>query len=189
VSAGSRGAVLFARFWDRYAAAVPQPFATPWQASDPAKTPHGLSDLQAAVTHLAAAVAAVRAAFGSERVAWGDAVRFRIGDVDLPGDGAPGTYGTFRVMRFDAVDPSSPIRVAGNVNRDRAPVGFGDAWILLVDFSKPVTGWSVLAYGQTTNLDSPHSRDRIRILAGHRLRRAWFTEEEIKANLEREYRP
>ena len=30
-----------------------------------------------------------------------------------------------------------------------APVGFGDGWVLLVDFSKPGEAWSVLAYGQT----------------------------------------
>jgi acyl-homoserine-lactone acylase len=131
----------------------------------------------------------VRTAFGSERVAWGEANRFRFGDVDLPGDGASGTYGTFRVMRFDAVDPASPVRVAGHVSRDRVPAGFGDAWVLLVDFSQPVSAWSVLAYGQTTNLDSPHSRDQIRIFADHTLRRAWYTEAEIRANLEREYRP
>jgi acyl-homoserine-lactone acylase len=189
VSAGSRGAALFTRFWDRYAAAVPQPFATPWQPADPARTPHGLSDPHAAVTHLAHAVTALRADFGSERVAWGDTARFRAGEVDVPGDGAPGAYGTYRVMRFDAVDQNSPVRIAGNPGRGRAPVGFGDAWILVVDFSRPVTGWSVLAYGQTTNLASPHSRDQIRIFAEHRLRRAWFTEAEIRSNLEREYRP
>jgi acyl-homoserine-lactone acylase len=189
VSADSRGAVLFVRFWDRYTAAVQSPFATPWQATDPAKTPAGLANPQEAVKHLAAAVTAVRAAFGSERVMWGEANRFRIGDVDLPGDGATGTLGTFRVMRFDEVDPNSPVRVAGNVRRDGPPVGFGDGWVLLVDFSKAVTGWSVLAYGQTTNLDSPHSRDQIRIFADHKLRRAWFSEADIRANLEREYRP
>jgi acyl-homoserine-lactone acylase len=189
VAAPSRGAVLFARFWDAYTAAVRQPFAVPWQPSEPAKTPRGLADPAEAVRQLAAAVAGVRAAFGSERVAWGEANRFRVGDLDLPGDGASGTYGTFRVMRFDAIDPNVPTRVAGNVARDRPPPGFGDAWVLLVDFSPPVTGWSVLAYGQTTNLDSPHSRDQISIFASHRLRRAWYTEAEIKANLEREYRP
>jgi acyl-homoserine-lactone acylase len=189
VAADSRGALLFVRFWDRYAAAVQPPFATSWQASEPAKTPYGLAKPPEAVRHLAAAVTAVRAEFGTERVMWGDANRFRIGDVDLPGDGATGAYGTFRVMRFDQVDTTSPVRIAGNVRRDGPPVGFGDAWVLLVDFSKTVTGWSVLAYGQTTNLDSPHSRDQIRIFAAHKLRRAWFTEAEIQASLEREYRP
>jgi acyl-homoserine-lactone acylase len=189
VAADSRGGVLFVRFWERYAAAVKAPFATPWQPAEPATTPRGLGDPHAAVTQLAAAVVAVRTAFGNERVAWGEANRFRIGDVDLPGDGATGTYGTYRVMRFDQADAYSPIRIAGNITRGAAPVGFGDAWVLLVDFSKAVTGWSVLAYGQTTNLDSPHSRDQIRIFAEHKLRRAWFTEAEIRANLEREYRP
>jgi acyl-homoserine-lactone acylase len=189
VSADSRGGVLFVRFWDRYTAAVRQPFATAWQPSEPAKTPHGIANPEEAVKQLAAAVSGVREAFGSERVAWGEANRFRMGDVDLPGDGAMGTLGTFRVMRFDQPDPASAVRVAGTIARDRPPVGFGDAWVLVVDFSRPVTGWSVLAYGQTTNLDSPHSRDQIRIFAGHKLRRAWFTEAEIKANLAREYRP
>jgi acyl-homoserine-lactone acylase len=189
VSAASRGGVLFVRFWERYAAAVQSPFASPWLPADPARTPRGLGDPQEAVTQLAAAVAAVRTAFGTERVAWGEANRFRIGDVDLPGDGATGTYGTYRVMRFDQVDTDRPIRIAGNITRGGPPVGFGDAWVLLVDFSKAVTGWSVLAYGQTTNLDSPHSSDQIRIFADHKLRRAWFTEAEIRANLEREYRP
>ena len=49
--------------------------------------------------------------------------------------------------------------------------------------------WSVLAYGQTTRQDSPHSRDQLRLFASHQLRRAWFTEPDIKANLERSYRP
>ena len=52
-----------------------------------------------------------------------------------------------------------------------------------------MTAWSVLAYGQTTNLDSPHSRDQIRLFADHQLRPVWFTEAEIAANLERRYRP
>jgi acyl-homoserine-lactone acylase len=187
VSAASVGAVLFQQFWDRYAAAVRQPFATPWQAENPATTPAGLADAGEAVAQLDAAVKAVRRLYGSERVAWGDAHRFRIGGLDLPADGANGTYGTFRVQRFD--ETPGRVRVAGNLERDRPLAGFGDAWVLLVDFSGPTTGWSVLAYGQTANLDSPHSRDQIRIFADRQLRRAWYTEAEIRAHLEREYRP
>jgi acyl-homoserine-lactone acylase len=187
-SAESRGAFLFQRFWDSYVAKVRQPYATPWQAENPASTPAGLSDPAQAVAALEAAVKAVRTAFGSERVAWGEAHRFRFGPVDLPGDGANGTYGSYRVLRFDEVTPGAP-RLAGNLAANQPLSGFGDAWVLLVDFSQPTTGWSVLAYGQTTNLDSPHSRDQIRIFADHQLRRAWYTEAEIRANLAREYRP
>lgn len=188
VASDSRGAVLFERFWDLYSSAVRSPFATPWQASNPATTPSGIADPAAAATHLAAAVRATRAAHGSERVAWGEVHRFRAGALDLPGDGATGTYGCYRVLRFDEV-PGAAIRAAGNLEAGRPLAGFGDAWVLLVDFSGTVTGWSVLAYGQTSSLQSPHSTDQLRTFAAHRLRRAWFTEAEIRGNLERQYRP
>ena len=186
-AADSRGAVLFQRFWDAYSRRVREPFATPWNPSDPFRTPSGLSDPAAALEELGAAVAGVRTDHGSESVAWGEVNRFRAGSLDLPGDGASGTYGCFRVMRFDPL--AGAARAAGNLDPARPLTGFGDAWVLLVDFAPPVTGWSVLAYGQTTNLASPHSRDQLEIFARHRLRRAWYTEPEISSNLERAYRP
>jgi len=126
------------------------------------------------------AVLEVRQEHGSERVAWGDVNRFRSGGIDLPGDGAPGRHGVYRVVGFEpGPDGTDGIRVAG----------FGDAWILMVHFTRPVTAWSLLAYGQTTSPDSPHSRDQIRLFANHELRPVWFSEEAIAANLERRYRP
>lgn len=188
VSTDSRGAVLFQRFWDLYSRAVARPFATPWDDANPATTPRGIGDRAAAVTQLASAVRAVREQHGSERVAWGDVHRFRAGSLDLPADGIAGTYGAYRVMTFEPV-PGTTQRVAGHLPGRPAPAGFGDGWILLVDFSRPATAWSVLAYGQTTRQDSPHSSDQLRLFASHRLRRAWYSEPDIKANLERSYRP
>jgi acyl-homoserine-lactone acylase len=196
VSAESRGALLFQRFWDAYSAAVRPAFATAWTESDPVQTPRGLADRAAAIEHLAAAVRSVRAQFGSERVAWGEVNRFRAGDLDLPGEGATGTYGTFRVMTF--ADPAggadergdrTRIRVAGHLPGRDQPIGFGDAWVLLVDFSRPGSALSVLAYGQTTAAGSPHSRDQLRLFAERRLRPALYHEAEIAANTSREYRP
>ncbi len=189
VSAGSRGAVLFQRFWDAYAAKVRPPYATRWNAADPVHTPSGLADPGEAVAQLEAAVRDTRERYGDERVAWGDVNRFRVGDIDLPGDGAPGTYGCYRVVRFDDWPGDPRVRVAGRVDPGSAIAGFGDAWVLLVDFSGPVTASSVLAYGQSSDLVSPHSRDQIRTFAEHRLRPVWFTEQQIRAHLERQYRP
>ena len=188
VSAVSRGAVLFQRFWELYAEAVRPPFATPWQEASPGTTPVGIADRTAAVRHLEAAVRAVREQYGSPAVAWGEVNRFRAGTLDLPGDGATGTYGTFRVMTFAPGDDPR-VRVAGHLPGRDTPVGFGDAWVLLVDFSKPGEAWSVLAYGQTTKQDSPHSSDQLQLFAEHKLRRAWYSEADIRANLRREYRP
>lgn len=189
VSADSRGAVLFQQFWDRYSAKVRPPYATPWNPDDPLHTPSGLGDPLEAVAQLEAAVRDTRERYGDERIAWGEVNRFRLGDIDLPGDGASGTYGCYRVVRFDELPGDPRVRVAGRVDGSGALAGFGDAWVLLVDFSGPVRASSVLAYGQSSDLASPHSRDQIRTFAGHRLRPVWFTEAEIHANLERAYRP
>ena len=187
-TARSRGAVLFDRFLTLYGEAETELFAVPWNRSTPMATPRGVASPAAALAALEQAVVDVRRRHGTEAVAWGDIHRFRFGDVDLPADGAAGRLGVFRVVTFDALADGS--RVAGHVGAGQPLAGFGDAWVLLVHFTRPVvTAWSVLAYGQTTNLGSPHSRDQIELFAGHRLRLVWFTEEAIAANLERRYRP
>jgi acyl-homoserine-lactone acylase len=196
-SAGSRGGILFQRFWELYSAAVRSPFAVPWDETRPLTTPSGLADATAGVSHLAAAVRDVRASYGSEQVEWGEVNRFRAGALDLPGDGAAGTYGSYRVMTFESLsaprpDPAVPMpgpRVAGHIPGRTAPAGFGDAWVLLVDFSKSGSAQSVLAYGQTTNQKSPHSSDQLALFAGHKLRPAWFSEADINAHTERVSRP
>ncbi len=187
VAADSRGALVFQRFWDSYSAAVRPPYARAWDPAEPTKTPTGLADTAAAVKHVEEAVRWVRKTYGADDVAWGDAYRFRFNGVDLPGDGASGSYGCYRVVTY-APAPDGK-RAAGWVSDDQPLAGFGDAWVLLVHFTRPVVAWSVLAYGQTSRGESPHSRDQIRIFASHQLRPAWFTDAEIAAHTERSYRP
>jgi acyl-homoserine-lactone acylase len=188
VAADSRGAVLFEKFWENYAAATRAPFETPWQAENPARTPAGIAARALAVTALADAVRTTRQTYGSERVAWGDVNRFRFGALELPGDGGNGALGCYRVMRFDDA-PGERVRVAGNIGGGKPLAGMGDAWVLLVDFSNGVRARSVVAYGQSSSLESPHSADQIRIFADHNLRPVWFREREVRAHVEREYRP
>jgi acyl-homoserine-lactone acylase len=189
-SAASRGAVLFQRFWDGYRAEVRQPFAEPWNAARPAQTPRGISNTEAALKHLAEAVKWTRAAYGAADVAWGDVNRYRFGDLDLPGEGAPGQLGAYRVQVFDAPETKDAgVRVAGWASGDRLLAGGSDAWVLIVHFTRPMQAFSVLAYGQTTDRASPHSRDQIRIFAARGLRPVWYTDAEVAAHTEREYRP
>ncbi len=186
-AADSRGGVLFQRFWDTYSSEVKQPFAAAWDARNPAKTPYGLSDAATAVKRFEDAVRWTRQRFGAENVAWGDAHRIRLGDLDLPATGANGIYGLFHNMQFgEAPDGKC---VVGTIERGKPMVGGGDGWIFAVEFSKPMTAYSLLAYGETTNPASKHSTDQAPLFAKGQFKRIWFTEAEIKANLEREYRP
>ncbi len=183
----SKGAMLFLQFWDRYANAVKQPFAVAWDKTNPGQTPSGLADPAAAVNAFAEAVQLMRKTYGSEAVAWGDVNRYRFNGIDLPADGAPGNYGLFRVMRYTPQPDGK--RVAGWIGADKPLAGFGDAWVLAVEFAKPVKAYSILAYGQSADANSKHSRDQIELYAKHQYKKLWFTEAEIKANLERTYRP
>ena len=187
VSGDSRGAVLFQRFWNTYSAARREPYAKAWSAAAPGTTPAGLADPRLALEHLEEAVRWTRRTYGSESVAWGDVHRFRFGAADLPGDGADGSYGLFRVVRFNPAADGK--RLAGQVKEDEPPVGFGDAWVLAVEFSRPVKAFSILAYGQTTRSSSPHSSDQGKLYARHEYKPVWFTDAEIRAHLEREYHP
>lgn len=187
VSASSRGAVLFQRFWDQYLQAAPRPFAIPWSKLNPGRTPAGLAELETAVKVFEEAVSWTRKTFGAADIAWGEVHRFRFKNIDLPADGAGGAYGVFRVLGFQ--QNSDGKRIAGWQSDEAPLIGFGDAWVLAVEFSRPVVAYSVLAYGQTTKSSSPHSRDQIGLFVNHSYKRVWFTEAEIKTNLERSYQP
>ncbi len=187
VSAESRGGVLFQRFANNYFDAIKQPYAIAWDAKNPAHTPSGIADPALALKHFEEAVKWTRDTFARADIAWGEVHRYRFKDLDLPADGAPGAYGMFRVMAFKQMPDNK--RVAGWIGENQPLAGFGDGWSLAVEFSKPVKAFSILAYGQTTDQNSKHSRDQIELFAKHQYKKVWFTEAEIKANLERSYHP
>jgi acyl-homoserine-lactone acylase len=190
VAAGSRGAVLFKAWYYRYFDLVigeedARPFderfndlfAEPWDASRPTETPRGLSDPDAAARAFAAAVVETEAEFGAWDVAWGDAHRFRLGELDLPANGCSGTFGCFRVVYWDVAEDGRQVAQSG------------DAWVLAVEFGETPRAYSVLAYGQSSRVDSPHLTDQLEMFARGELKRVAFTEEEIARDLARSYPP
>jgi acyl-homoserine-lactone acylase len=183
----SRGAVLFKRFWETYTQENRAPYLVAWDRTNPARTPSGLSNAKLAVKHFEEAVRWTRKTYGSEAVAWGEVHRLRLGNLDLPVSGESGLYGIFRVMGF--VSAPDGKRVIGTLEKGKPMQGGGDGWVFVVEFSKPLRAYSVLAYGETQNPASPHSTDQAALFANHSYKRALFTEADIKANLERSYHP
>jgi acyl-homoserine-lactone acylase len=185
----SKGSVLFASFWLKYGKAAKAPYAVPWDEHHPATTPAGLGEPETARKAMAATVGELQKQFGTLAVPWGDVHRLRRGKLDVPvggfiseyregwRGGQFGDFGSFRVIRYEP-DKDGKFVARG-----------GDSYILAVEFTTPPTAYSVVAYSQSDDPQSPHHTDQSELFAAQKWKRAWFTEEDIAAHLERSYHP
>jgi acyl-homoserine-lactone acylase len=173
--AGSRGAVLFIEWWralGQRTRAGSSVWATPWSASSPRSTPDGLADPAAAVAALEAASATVVQRFGALDVPWGDVYRVRRDSVDLPSNGAAGTYGVFRVTGYEAAGPSK-YRAVG-----------GDSYVAAIEFGAEVRARTVIGVGNASRAGSPHRTDQLGLYSAKQLKPAWRARSEILRHLE-----
>lgn len=178
--ADSRGALLFVEWWralGQRAAAGSSVWARRWNADAPRVTPDGLADPAAAVAALETAAATVTRRFGSTDARWGDVYRARRDSLDLPSNGAAGTYGVFRVVGYEAAGPT----------RYRA-VG-GDSYVAAIEFSTPLRARSLIAVGNASRAGSPHRTDQLALFSAKQLKPVWRTRAEILANLKSRERP
>lgn len=198
VSVDSKGGVLFKIWWDRYVETAPSKrvrstpesvgfpakakelFATPWSADRPAETPYGLADKKRAAEALEWAVKETKDEYGSYDVAWGEVHRMLAKDKNEPANGCSGEYGCFRVFWF------TPKEVDG---KKRLAVTGGDGWVIAVEFGKIPKAYSVLAYGESEDSDSPHYYDQLEMFRKKEMKPVYYTDREIKKHTVKEYRP
>ncbi|GAB3902952.1 acylase [Larkinella knui] len=175
----SKGAFLFDRFVRLWAPGLTdlgtasKRFARPWDHADPVNTPDGLADPGAAVKFLVAAAKEVKQKYGRLDIPWGDVFRFRIGDVDLPGNGGPEPMGVFRSMTL------SPAGVDGTFT----PV-HGDTYVAAIEFSKPLKARVLTSYSNASQPGSKHRTDQLPLLSRKKMRPVWFLRKETEEHLE-----
>ncbi|MTJ48110.1 acylase [Dolichospermum sp. UHCC 0259] len=168
-NANSKGAVLFAAWADKLD--FDTAFSQPWNETQPRTTPNGLANPKAAVKLLEKVAQEIKKTYGSLDVSWGEVFRLRVGNLDLPANGAEGYLGTFRVVNFAPAE-----------GRFQA-VG-GDSFVAAVEFSQPVRAMALNSYGNATQPGSSHISDQLPLFAEKKLRPVWRTKPEINAHLE-----
>ncbi|RJP66995.1 MAG: acylase [Candidatus Abyssobacteria bacterium SURF_17] len=118
----------------------------------------------------------LKKAHGRIDVPWSEVNRLRRGTIDLGLGGGPD------VLRAIDGDEIIDGRVTANS---------GDCYIIMATWgSDGVTSQSIHQYGSATlNAESPHYADQSPLFAQCLMKPVWLDESEIRAHLEREYRP
>jgi acyl-homoserine-lactone acylase len=176
----SRGSVLFQEWLNRYRKGkkTEELFAVQWDYDNPITTPDGLSDSDSAIDSYKGAVDFIQDTYGDIAVPWGDVYRIQFADqVDLPIGGAGGDMGSFRIIGYrDGKDHKKVART-------------GDSWVFAVEFGDQPEAYTVVAYSQSGKEESPHFADQAALFADNKMKKAAFSEKDIKKQLLKAYHP
>jgi acyl-homoserine-lactone acylase len=147
-------------------------YAIPIDEHKPLDTPRGFADPEKTVKLLENVAADIQKQYGSLHVRWGDVLRLRRGESDLPGNGAPSLMGAIRT-----VNP-------GPFVDGKAEAVSGDTYYAVIEFSTPVHAEALLGYGNWSKPGSKHVDDQLPLFSKKQMRTVWRTKNEIEANLE-----
>jgi acyl-homoserine-lactone acylase len=147
-------------------------FKVPTDDRRPLDTPRGFKDPVKAMALLDTVAGDVEKEYGSLRVKWGDVMRFRRGNADVPGNGAPSALGAIRTINVGPFVDGKTQAVSG------------DTFYAVIEFSTPQRGEALLGYGNWSKPGSKHVEDQLPLLSRKEMRPMWRQRKDIEANLE-----
>lgn len=174
----ARGAHLFREFW-RNARNIPGVFRVPFDPAQPVATPAGLKMDDAAVAAkvweaLDKAVATIRSS--------GFALDAPLGSVQRPAitEEAIALHGG---EEFEGVLNNLGRQEPAPLNQAGLRIDYGTSYVQTVTFNaRGPVAQAILTYGQSTNPESPHANDQMRLFS----RKEWHTLPFHRADVERE---
>ena len=170
----SVGTLLFYKFMTEAGPAFANigGFAVPTDDRRPLDTPRGFKDPARAVAALDKVAGEIETQYGRLNVPWGEVLRFRRGDLDVPGNGAPSALGAIRTVNF------------GPFVNGKTQGTNGDTYFAVIEFSNPVHAEGLLMYGNWSKKGSPHVEDQMKLASKKEMRPIWRDRKDIEANLE-----
>jgi acyl-homoserine-lactone acylase len=165
----SRGAVLFAEWWDNRGDIA----EIPWSNDEPVSTPRGIKDPARAVEILGRATENVIKKHGAADVSIGEIYRLRINGYDFPSNGGPEFYGVLRAMYY-APDSDGRMRAVA-----------GDTYYAVTEFDEKVTSQVLLSYGNSSQPGSKHAGDQLQMMSEKKMRPALYYREDLEKSIEK----
>ncbi len=147
-------------------------FKVPTDDRRPLDTPRGFKDPARAMATLDEVATAIEKEYGTLAVKWGDVLRFRRGNTDVPGNGAPSSLGAIRTINV------------GPFKDGKVEAISGDTFYGVIEFSTPQRGEVLLNYGNWSKKGSKHIDDQLPLASKKQLRPMWRDRKDIEANLE-----
>jgi acyl-homoserine-lactone acylase len=146
-------------------------FATPWQSHSPLDTPCGLIDPVFATAVLEEVAEDIQSRYGMLDIAWGEVVRLRVGNQDLPASGTGSIFGSFQVLDIIPVDEKNFQATGGN------------SFMMAIEFTNPIRAEALTIYGNATQPHSPHVADQLSLYIRGQMRPVWRTQAAIADRL------
>ena len=147
-------------------------FKVPTDDARPLETPRGFKDPAKAMAVLDTVAAEVEKEYGILNPKWGDVMRFRRGNADLPGNGAPSQLGAIRTIGV------SPFKDG------KAEAVQGDTFYAVIEYGTPQRAEVLLNYGNWSRKGSKHIDDQLPLASKKQMRPMWRDRKDIEANLE-----
>jgi acyl-homoserine-lactone acylase len=147
-------------------------FKVPTDGARPLETPRGFKDPAKAMAVLDTVAAEVEKEYGMLNPKWGDVMRFRRGNADVPGNGAPSQLGAIRTIGV------SPFK-DGTVEAVQ-----GDTFYAVIEYGTPQRAEVLLNYGNWSKKGSKHIDDQLPLASKKQMRPMWRDRKDIEANLE-----
>lgn len=147
-----------------------------WSLDKAITTPDGLASPEMAVKALDGVVAKFNQEGLPLDVPWGAVYRIKYGKHDLPGNGADGSVGIFRVAWSNGLEEDGKYYISG-----------GDSWQSVIEFGDQVRAKVLMSYGSSTQEDSPHYGDQLELFSKKEMRDCYFYREDVLPHVKHRY--